>query len=111
MQSGQVIVLPFFPNQEDKTEGQARWAIIIEDLQDAYLIVPMSCQQHQETRYRNTLKIAKDSVDGKEMQLTCNALVIIDRSYELPKIIFKTSILKKGVCPEHVLDEIFEKLK
>lgn len=44
---GNVIRLPYFPHKENKNEGECRLAIIIEDLQDKFFVVPLSCQTHQ----------------------------------------------------------------
>jgi hypothetical protein len=44
---GDVLIMPFFRNQEDKN-GQPRWVICVEDLQDKMIIIPMTSQIHQQ---------------------------------------------------------------
>jgi len=54
MEAGDVIVLPFFPHQEDKYSGEPRWIIILEDYGDQFRIIPMTCQNHQSHNYVKT---------------------------------------------------------
>ena len=99
------VVRLFFPHQENKNEGECRLGIIVEDLQDKFLIVPLSCQVHQKHHYPNSFIIHQKSPDGKLMNLSCDSLVMPNRASQISKkFIRDTSYV--GSCSEEMLDKI-----
>lgn len=107
MNSGDVIVLPFFGHQEDKTQGEARWAIILEDLGDSYSVIPMTCQTNQVSKYSKTIIVKLKSKDAIQMKINCDSLIIVDREAQLSKVHMK-AIHPVGKCSESLIDKIFE---
>jgi len=103
-----VVHVPAYPNQEDQKEFTARPVIIIEDLQDEVAICPVTKQLHQAANYRYTLTILKDTPEGRQMGLTFDSLIILDRIMQLKKIRLVGCI---GTCPESVIDKIEELLR
>lgn len=104
----EVVSCPLFPNQENNNEGTSRPAIIIEDLQDEVIIIPISKQIHQAARYEKTIFIKKDGPEAKAMGLTFDSIIVIDRKEQLSKIrLIKRSSFK---CPEGIISAIEELL-
>lgn len=101
-------MLPFFPHQESKTEGESRSGIILEKFEDGCIIIPLSCQTHQIAIYEKVFIIEKDSADGQQMGLKCDSLVIVDRDTKFPKVVMNKIIEKQGECPDEVLDRIHD---
>jgi hypothetical protein len=107
-QVGDVLLIPYFPHQEDR-EGEPRWIIVIEDLESHYEIVPFSKQMHQISRYKKTITILHNSIEGQEMGLTSDSIIICDRNKQVPKSsLDRPPCKKKGNCPQSTLDEILE---
>lgn len=104
---GNVIRLPFFPHKENKNEGECRLAIIIEDLQDKYLVAPLSCQTHQQRHHPNSFIILEKSKDGLLMNLTCDSLVMPKRASQISKKFLKEKDYV-GDCDEEMVDKILK---
>lgn len=100
---GDVLALPYFPNQENKNEGTARYILIVDVYSDGYCIIPLTCQIHQASKYTNTILIHKISTLGKQMGLKCDSILIIDRKMDIKKIVAKPPVL--GNCGEEFLEE------
>ncbi|MBK8368940.1 MAG: hypothetical protein IPL10_16545 [Bacteroidetes bacterium] len=100
---GDVLALPYFPNQEDPKEGTARYILIVEIFNDSYSIIPFTSQIHQSNRYENTIKINKDDDIGKKMGLKYDSILMIDRRMEIKKIVARPPVL--GNCGEDFLEE------
>lgn len=107
-QPGDVLVLPFFPNQEDSHSGVPRWVILVEDLGDEFLIVPLTKQTHQVSNYKKCFEIKKGSKEGIQMGLKHDSLAICDRAISLKKIVFRPPV--SGTCPDEMIDKIIELL-
>lgn len=95
--------IPAFPNQENNREITARPAVIIEDLQDEVALCPITKQLHQAAIYKYTLEILKNTPEGRQMGLTFDSLVVLDRIVPLKKIRLSSKI---GSCPQPVIDKI-----
>jgi hypothetical protein len=102
---GDVIALPYFPNEENKNEGTARLVLIVEVFNDSYLIVPFTKQTHQSANYTKCIEILKESALGKNMGLLFDSILVLDRQLKINKIIAKPPIL--GNCGEDFLIEHF----
>lgn len=100
---GDVLAIAYFPNQENKNEGTARYILIIDVFDDGYCILPLSCQTHQASNYKKTIFIGKASPLGVKMGLTCDSILIIDRQIEIKKIVLKPPIM--GNCGEEFLED------
>lgn len=98
-----VVLVPAFPNQENSKEVTTRPAIIIEDLQNEVLICPVTTQLHQQSNYKYSFIVDKDSAEAKEMGLTFTSLVVVDRLVELRKVRLSQAI---GSCPQSIIDRI-----
>lgn len=108
MEAGDVIVVPFFPNQENKYSGEPRWILILECYDDSYRILPMTCQKHQSSRYKKTKTVLQNSTEGKRMGLACDALIICDRELDVSKTIMRNTFRNPGRCSDDFLDELFK---
>jgi hypothetical protein len=106
LRTGDVVILPFFPHIEDRQKGEARCVIILEKFDDGCSIVPLTCQNHQNIYYVKHLTITQDSVEGKQMGLICDSLIIVDREILFPKVVLNKIIEKRGECPDDILDQI-----
>lgn len=111
IETGDVIMLSFFPHEEDKTQGEARCVIVLEKYDDKCSIVPLTCQAKQSVRYNKFIEVEKNSDEGQEMGLICDSLIIVDREIELPKVVLNKILSTQGTCPDDLLDEIHSKLK
>jgi hypothetical protein len=98
----------FYPNQENYKQGTERYAVIIEDLGDEFILVPITKQQHQKKNYPHSILIKKDSATGKQMGLNYDSLIVIERVVQLPKL--RITLPKLGVCPDKLINQILEKL-
>lgn len=98
----------FYPNQEDHRQGTERYAVIIEDLGDEYVLVPITKQLHQKRNYPNSILIKKNTTTGKEMGLIYDSLLVIDRAIQLPKL--RITLPKLGTCPEKIIHSLIDKL-
>lgn len=111
--AGDVYVIPWAKNKENN-EGQARWLIIIEDLREHFLFVPMTKQIHQEVHNPNSFIVIKDSPDGRQMGLDYTSLVKPMHASKIPQLTFQYpayGVHKKGTCPEEIMIRIEEALK
>jgi hypothetical protein len=99
----------YFPNQEDPSKATERFAIVIEDLGDEFILVPITKQLHQQSRYPNSILIRHDKATGKQMGLIYDSLIIIERAIQLPKL--KITPPKIGTCPNSLLIKIQDKLE
>ena len=100
--------IPAFPNQEDNHQTTARPAIIIEDLQDQVVICPITKQLQQEQNYQYTIKVLKDSDEGRQMGLTFDSLIVLNRTATLKKI--RLIYPPIGSCPQSIIDKIEDML-
>lgn len=100
--------VPAYPNQEDQKEFTARPVIIIEDLQDEVAICPVTKQLHQAGNYTYAFVVTKDSPEGRQMGLTFDSLIVLDRIVQLKKIRLVGII---GSCPESVIEKIEELIR
>ena len=103
---GNVIVLPFVKHQENN-EGEARWCIVTEILQDEFEIVPLTKKTNQAKNYTDTIIIKKKSAEGKQMGIEHNSLIILDRRLTF-KLSFFKKLLIKGQCTEELIDKLIE---
>lgn len=109
---GDVISIPYFPHKEDKKNGEPRWAIIIEDLQNEFLLLGLTTQLHQLDHYPDGFIIQKDSIDGLEMGLiddsiVCCGTIQYRKEFTMKKTFFRIPPMKKrGECSEEMLDRI-----
>lgn len=101
---GDVIALPYFPNQENPNEGTARYAMIVEVYNDKYLFYPFTKQLHQVNNYKKTKTIIKNSPLGQKMGLKYDSILVMDREWEIHKIVAKPPVL--GNCGDEFLEEI-----
>jgi len=92
-----------YPNQENEKETTARPAIVIEDLQDEVLLCPVTKQVYQAANYKYTIYVDKDSDDGKQMGLTFNSIIVLDRFATLKKIRLSPVI---GSCTDNIIVQI-----
>jgi len=97
--------VPAYPNQEDSKEFTARPAIIIEDLQDEVALCLVTKQLHQAANYAYAFTIMKNSPEGRQMGLTFDSLIVLDRIIQLKKIRLVGII---GTCPQSVIERIEE---
>ena len=108
LSAGDVIVLPFFRHQNDN-EGEPRWVVITEIIEDIFFVVPMTKKIRQASRYQKTILVRKNSVEGIKIGLLKNSLIILDRATD-----FKLSYYKKfnikGHCSEELLQQILEEI-
>ena len=100
-----VIDVAAFPNQENLKETTTRPAIIIEDLQDEALICPITKQLHQAANYKYTIQVNKNSVEAKQMGLTFDSIIVLDRHTTLKKIRLRSTNCS---CPQIIIDKIEE---
>ena len=82
---GDVIGIPYFPNQEDPLKGKARTVIIVDVTSNGYIIIPMTSQLHQASRYNKTILIRKNDETGRKIGLKFDSLLIIDRKITIGK--------------------------
>ena len=103
---GQVWKVPFFPNQEDKTQGTVRWILIVEDLVDSVEIIPLTTQLGQVANYTQTTIVDVNSNEGRIMGLEDTSLFIFDRKISLTKKAFISPPCEyKGTCSQDFLEE------
>ena len=103
-----VVHVPAYPNQENQKEFTARPVIIIEDLQDEVAICPVTKQLHQAANYSYAFIIMKNSPEGRQMGLTFDSLIVLDRIAQFKKIRLLDCI---GSCPDSVIEKIEELLR
>jgi len=104
----EVTNIPAYPNQEDSREVTGRPAIIIEDLQDEVSVCCLTKQLHQAANYKYTFVVKEASSEGKQMGLTFDSLVVLDRILTIKKIRLAGII---GTCPQSIIDKIEEILQ
>lgn len=97
--------IPAYPNQENLREVTARPAIIIEDLQDEVSVCCLTKQLHQVANYKYAFVVKKDSEEGRQMGLTFDSLVVLDRIITLKKLRL-TGVI--GTCPQSIVEKIEE---
>lgn len=109
---GDVVMLPFFKHQEDN-EGEARSAIIVEDLQDEFYLIGTTTRLHQLQNYPDGFIITKTSADGIQMGLTGDSIIAcgvvgIRKEVKLKKTFFYKPklMIKLGTCTEEMLNKI-----
>jgi hypothetical protein len=103
----EVFHCPAFPNQENNKECTARPAIVFENLQDDVEVFPVTKQIQNQAKYKKTIFVSKDSFEGREMGLTFDSIIILDRKSQLKK----TRLVRKmGICPQTIIDRINEML-
>lgn len=97
--------VPAYPNQENSREVTARPAIIIEDLQDEVSVCCLTKQLHQAINYKYAFVVKEDSPEGKQMGLTFDSLIVLDRIFQMKKIRL-TGVI--GSCPQSIVEKIEE---
>ena len=102
--SGDVIEVGYFPHEEDKTGGEARWVICLEDLQNEMIAVPLKSNTSHQKDHPDSFIILQDSDEGKRMNLLNDSLVIPDRARRMPKVYGR----KHGVCSEEFIDQLIK---
>lgn len=105
LEPGTVVVVMYFPHQEDRTKGEPRWVIVTEDLQDKLEIVPMTSQTDQLNRYPKGFIISDKSAEGKLMGLEGPSLFMPERKVIKDKIAFSKGMVK-GKCSDDFLDNL-----
>ncbi|MGL5889059.1 MAG: type II toxin-antitoxin system PemK/MazF family toxin [Bacteroidia bacterium] len=99
----------YYPNQENSRQGTERYAVIIEDLGDEFIFVPITKQLHQKKNYPDSILIKKDTTTGKQMGLLYDSLLVVERATQLSKL--RITLPKLGTCPEKLLNTIIFKLE
>jgi hypothetical protein len=94
----------YFPNREDNTKATERYAIVIEDLGDEFILVPLTKQLHQKRHYPRSIQINKESSTGKQMGLLYDSLIVVERAVQLPKLRITPPSL--GSCPQTLIDKV-----
>ena len=105
------VVFTHFPNQEDRSVTTARIALIIDDIGDKFTLCPFTKQLNKETYYKYTIRIEKESEEGRAMNLDYTSILIFDRLFDMPKYLM---IKKTGTCPDTLIEKIealLEKMK
>ncbi|GEM_PF-5903163 len=102
---GDVVLVGYYGHQEDKSVGEARWIIVIEDLQDEFEVVPMTSEVSQKYRYPKSFIVDDTSVEGKKMGLKYPSLIMPERKSNKKKIAFYNSIVK-GKCSDDFLEKL-----
>jgi hypothetical protein len=111
-QVGDVLVIPYFPHKENKSEGEPRYVIIVEDLGNELLMIGFTSQLHQLHHYPDGFIIRESSAEGRQMGLDQDSIICCGRlgvrkEARLPKKFLSIPpIIKKGTCPEDLLDKI-----
>jgi len=100
--------VPAYPNQENFREVTARPAIIIEDLQDEVSVCCLTKQLQQAAIYKYTFVVKQDSPEGKQMGLTFDSLIILDRILQFKKFRLAGVI---GTCPQSIVEKFEEIMK
>jgi len=91
------------PNQENPTQATARPVIIYEDLVETAIIIPLTKNINQEKKYNYTLRIEKDSEDGKILHLKNTSILALDRIVKISKYLL---VRKIGKCSEDLIEDI-----
>lgn len=104
--SGDVVVV-YFQHQEDKSQGEPRYIICLQDMQTEMVAVPLKGNLDHQRNHPGSFVIYSDSDEGKQMGLIKNSLVVTSRATIMPKI---PGIIK-GKCSEELLDRLDELLK
>lgn len=111
-QVGDVLVIPYFPHKENKSQGEARYVIVVEDLGNEFLMIGFTSQLHQLSHYPDGFIIKEASPEGKQMGLELDSIIccgILGKRKEArlsKKLLSIPPIIKKGTCPEDLLDKI-----
>ncbi len=100
---GDVLCIPYFPNQENSNNGTARYVLVVEDFHDGYTIIPFTKQLHQSNNYKNTILIKKDDEEGIKMGLIHDSILIIDRKTEVNLYTLTPPVI--GKCSEDFLEK------
>ena len=103
--AGSVLAIPYFPNQENSQNGEPRWIIVVEDLEDKVQILPLTSQLHQIKHYPKSIEIKKDSAEGLQMQLTSDSIILVERTLIWKKTMIEKAYIK-GTCSEELIDQI-----
>lgn len=98
-----VVNVPGFPNQEDHSQYTARPAVVIEDLFDEAVVCPITKQLRQTTNYKHTIEIKKNSPEGRQMGLTFDSIIVLNREIQLKKTRLAGKI---GTCPDSIIKKI-----
>jgi hypothetical protein len=105
--TGDVISVAWFPHEEDKTEGEGRWLICLEDLQDEFIAIPLKSATHHLKDQPSSFIIPKDSEEGKRMNLLNDSLVVPGRTRQMRKVFAKI----EGSCSMDLIDKLNELIK
>lgn len=108
--AGDVLCIPFFPHEEDPQEGEKRFIIIIENLGDEVLVVPMTKNLEKQQYQKNSFVIKKNNIIGYSMGLLFDSLIMPCR-HKLIKISQIKFCRVFGETPSEYIDYINEKIK
>lgn len=97
-----------YPYEEDRSQTKGRPVIIIDDLGDQFTLCPLTKQLRQGSRYKYTITIEKDSIEGIAMGLTYSSLIILDKLGDFRKILL---FGKPTRCPDLIIEKIEELLE
>lgn len=101
--AGDVISIAFFKHEDDPN-GEPRWIICVEDLQDEIIAVPLKSTINHQIHQPNSIIIDSESEEGKRMGLKNTSLIAPNRARQ----IHKPEGIKRGSCSEGFLDKILE---
>ena len=105
--TGDVISVAWFPHEEDKSQGEARWLICLEDLQNEFIAVPLKSTTAHLVNFSKSFIIKKDSEEGKRMNLLNDSLVVPERARQRCKVLAKI----EGHCSAELIDKLNELVK
>ena len=102
--SGDVVLLSYYPHKEDKSQGEPRWVICLEDLHDSIIAVPLTKNTSHQIHNPGSLIITKDCEEGKKMKLLYDSLILPNRALR----IYKPKGRKYGSCSDELIDKLLE---
>lgn len=100
--TGDVLCVLYFPHVENKEEGEPRFLICLEDLEDKAYVVPMTKKLKQQKCYPKSFVINESSPEGRSMKIPYDSLIIPERA----AIIRKPEAFKHGKCSDDLLDQL-----
>jgi len=100
--TGDVISVAFFPHQEDKTQGEPRWLICLEDYGNDIYAVPLKSNLSHQKHHKDSFVIKKDSNEGKLMKLKNDSLVVTDRAQRIKKV----RAIIHGECTKNLMERL-----
>ena len=98
-----VIFVPTFPNQENKTNFSPKPAIVLEVKGTKVSICPITTKLHQASIYRDTIRVDKRTPEHNSMGLRSNSLIVLDRIEEIDISRIES---KFGTCHQNIRTQI-----